>query len=188
MWLSKWFLLLQPYTNTFQLQGSWTVLKSCEEMRCIAKYYPNLALVSSHKQMAVYELHDLHPAWWDMHLSAGLPVKSKYSMCCGLWKHVAETLTIMEIFGENLVLPLLKELIIKNLIRSFHNDGCSSSFVVSLLSLLLLLLLLMLMLLHGKLIISCEWVRIWKEEARFQLTYTPCVHYFRLGNLRLTQF
>lgn len=96
MWLSELFLLLWPCTNTFQLQGSWTVLKSCEEMRCIAKYCPNLALVSSHKQMVVYELHDLHPAWRDMQLSAGLPVKSKYAMCCGFCKHVAGTRTIME--------------------------------------------------------------------------------------------
>jgi len=65
-------------------------------MRYIAKYYPNLALVLSHKKMVVYELHDLHPAWRDMQLSAGLPVKSKYSMFCGLCKHAAGTRTIME--------------------------------------------------------------------------------------------
>jgi len=65
-------------------------------MRCIAKYYPNLVLVLSHKQMVVYELHDLHPAWRDMQLSAGLPVKSKYSVRCGLCKHTSDTRTIME--------------------------------------------------------------------------------------------
>jgi len=96
MWLSQLFLLLWPYTNTFQLQGSWIVLKSCEEMRCTAKYCPNLALVLSHIQMVVYELRDLHPAWRDMQLSAGLPVESKYSMHCGFCKHIAGTRMIME--------------------------------------------------------------------------------------------
>ena len=72
---------------------------------------------------------------------------------------------------------------------SFQYDDSSSSFVVSLSSsLLLLFLLILLLLLHGKVIISCGWVRIWKEEVLFQLTDTPCVHYFKLCNLRLTQF
>jgi hypothetical protein len=80
-------------------------------MRCTAKYYPNLALVSSHKQMAVYELHDLHPAWRDMQLSAGLPVKSKYSMHCEnmfqvlgqLWSLVAQQWGCHAVAGQVLV-------------------------------------------------------------------------------------
>lgn len=165
MWLSELFLLLWPCTNTFQLQGSWTVLKSCEEMRCIAKYCPNLALVSSHIQMVGYELHDLHSAWRHMQLSAGLPVKSKCSVHCGICKHIAGTRTIMEFIWWSLVLFLLKAIATKEQIRPFQYDDYSSFFVMSLsssLPLLLLLLLRVLLLLHGKVIISCWWVRIWK--------------------------
>jgi len=94
---------------------------------------------------------------------------------------------LWSLFGEDLVLSLLKPLGTKEQIRSFQYDDCSSSFVVSLSSSLLLWLLLML-LLHGKVVINCGWVRIWKEELLFQLTDTPCVHYFKLCSLRLTQF
>lgn len=92
VWLPKWFLSWQPCISTFQLQGPWTILKSCGEMMCRVKYYPDPALVLSHKQMVVYVPHDLHPAKQHMKQSTELPVKSKCWMHWNLWKHANTTM------------------------------------------------------------------------------------------------